>query len=615
MEQYDELKQNLAKGWNTWNTRSVLSHVLLPEGLALNLCFKEYEDGNYLKEALIGRKEESEEKIHPIAHSYNGSYTELRLVWNKINVIVQSAVHEGELVLLVTPLTTQKRTAVLVLESGILWNKSGYVYKGDDHICGVFSDRSIKVFSTKEECGEVNVPTQTPYIAMIMEEEIGISTGVKRGLNEIKEIIAAQKEEHESNKAKYGKFSEDYNIIQTCMAWDTIYEPSKKRIVSPVSRIWNQWHGGYVLFCWDTYFAAYMSSIDNKELAYANAIEITREITTEGFIPNFANGVGIKSRDRSQPPVGSLVVKELYRRYRDLWLLEELFDDLYKWNTWFLKNRTTEKEMMAWGSNPYEPVQGNSWESEGVNKKFGAKLESGLDNSPMYDNIPFDEKTHLMELADVGLISLYIMDCDALADIADTLGKDHESKELRDRSKTFAKGLSKLWSLEKGIYLNWRTDTKEFSTSLSPTNFYPLLTSTVGEAQAKRMIKEHFYNPQEFWGDWIIPSIAKNNPSYVEQNYWRGRIWAPMNFLVYLGLRNYNLPEARKDLVNKSRELIMKEWMEHGHIHENYNGITGEGCDKSNSDGFYHWGALLSLMSLMEEGYIEGIENPLGNNR
>jgi hypothetical protein len=54
MTPYDELKQRLAHGWNTWNTRSVLSHVLLPSGFALNLCLKEYADGQYLKEALIG---------------------------------------------------------------------------------------------------------------------------------------------------------------------------------------------------------------------------------------------------------------------------------------------------------------------------------------------------------------------------------------------------------------------------------------------------------------------------------------------------------------------------------------------------------------------------------
>ena len=33
-EEYQEIRERLAQGWNTWNTRSVLSHVLLPEGSA-----------------------------------------------------------------------------------------------------------------------------------------------------------------------------------------------------------------------------------------------------------------------------------------------------------------------------------------------------------------------------------------------------------------------------------------------------------------------------------------------------------------------------------------------------------------------------------------------------
>lgn len=34
----------------------------------------------------------------------------------------------------------------------------------------------------------------------------------------------------------------------------------------------------------------------------------------------------------------------------------------------------------------------------------------------------------------------------------------------------------------------------------------------------------------------------------------------------------------------------------HNH-QENYNSATGEGCDVSNSNPFYHWGALVSTNS------------------
>jgi glycogen debranching enzyme len=72
------------------------------------------------------------------------------------------------------------------------------------------------------------------------------------------------------------------------------------------------------------------------------------------------------------------------------------------------------------------------------------------------------------------------------------------------------------------------------------------------------MVTEHLTNPDEFWGRWVLPSIARNDPAYPDQNYWRGRIWAPMNFLVYLGLRNYDVPEVQAELAAKSRRLLLK---------------------------------------------------------
>ena len=37
-------------------------------------------------------------------------------------------------------------------------------------------------------------------------------------------------------------------------------------------------------------------------------------------------------------------------------------------------------------------------------------------------------------------------------------------------------------------------------------------------------------------------------------------------------------------------------------MHENFNGITGDGDFGSWSDPFYHWGALSGFISFMEDG-------------
>jgi hypothetical protein len=74
-----------------------------------------------------------------------------------------------------------------------------------------------------------------------------------------------------------------------------------------------------------------------------------------------------------------------------------------------------------------------------------------------------------------------------------------------------------------------------------------------------------------------------------------------MNYLVYLGLRNYEQPAARQDLAAKSLNLFLKDWQANGHVHENYNAILGQGDDVGSSDRFYHWGALLGLIDYLEK--------------
>ena len=59
---------------------------------------------------------------------------------------------------------------------------------------------------------------------------------------------------------------------------------------------------------------------------------------------------------------------------------------------------------------------------------------------------------------------------------------------------------------------------------------------------------------------------------------------------VYLALLNYAQLTARKQLAERSFALFNQDWKQHGHVHENYNAITGEGDDVGSSDRFYHWG-------------------------
>jgi hypothetical protein len=612
---YAAVQQRLSRGWNTWDTNSMMTEVLLPEGLAIHAGMKnntgEFGD-RFLRDAFVGQFDRASAKVTPGPHSWDGSYTSLDIEWAGHKWKIETAHVDSDEVILATSEKTDHEPALqpsIVFWVDFLWNHRGTAKRGQDAIETVGETGDFSIYCTCEAsrpagslpnaAGQASpihdLPIGGPYFAATFTSPVGISTGRRRTVAEIDSAIAAQRAAYEKSITAAGNQGPIIDAIETTLGWDTIYDPSIKRVISPVSRSWSVGWGGWVLFDWDTFFASTLASIGDKDLAYANSMEILNEETPQGLVPNYARD-GFKSYDRSEPPVGAITVLGLYDKFHDRWFLADTFEPLLRWNRWWSEHRDMDG-YLVWGSNddtkPQNPDDGGS------GTRAGAILESGLDNSPMYDSVTYNHQTHQLEFADVGLMGMYVADCDALAKIADVLGKAAEAKELREREARYKAKLQTMWDPKSGMFLNIDLHTHQPSPRLSPTNFYPLLAGAATPEQAQTMIARHLRNPDEFWGQWIIPGIARNDPAYKDQEYWRGRIWGPMNYLVYLGLRKYDQAAAR-DVAQKSYELFLKEWTENRHVHENYNANTGSGDDVTSSDRFYHWGALL--------GYIEYLE-------
>ncbi len=600
-QRYRELQKQLSQGWNTWDTRSVLTHVLLPYGAAvdLNLIDADHKRADTFR---IG----GYPQLSPGTRTYDGSYTDISVEWNGHKFRVQTAAEGWKNIILVTPLEGSRKGGQLVVVPKSLWLRANNIEVDGNRFTMQPGDSNQRITGEvngdfrKQEKNEIYLSTDNPVV-IACNQPMTVAEATRFMQQKAEAFVTA-------NRQKYGENYELYNAMQNVLAWDNIYDPTIRKVITPVSRSWNvRWSsnpqfGGFVLFCWDTYFASMMFAVDNKELAYANAVEITNALTENGFIPNFYADNDYKSRDRSQPPVGSFALWNLYKQYQDKWLLELLYDKLLTWNRWWDKNRQADG-LLCWGSSPFEKVTYRNYES-GINGLYAASLESGLDNSPMYDGVPYDRDRHLMQLNDVGLSSLYVMDCNYLQQIARELGHTADARELAARSARYAKNLQGLWDEEQGMFYNRHTDTGKLNPRTSPTNFYPLLAGVPNRKQAGRMMNEHLLNPAEFGGEWMIPATPRNDPAFKDNIYWRGRIWAPLNFLVYAGLYKYDLPQARKEVATKSKALLLKSWLADRYVFENYNSVTGVGDDTPRSDHFYHWGALLSFIGLIEDGYF-----------
>lgn len=594
-----EIYDKLAKGWNTWDVNSVTAHVHLPSKLRLNLAFIVPHLTGYSGNSLWENVKSFGE------HAVDGSYTEVFIRYLGGVYKIETSAVETELLIKLTPIKSRYNNYVL-LEVGSIWGGKVILHSVGDKILAS-SERENFVIDTLSEKVELDWnPSNFATIACSVDHEAYFTVNSSKTKDEVDVALRAAREKWlKSTISADGNLREGLEAMRRSLLWNTIYDSRHKRVITPVSRNWcrnkGAGFGDYVIFGWDTFFAALQFGLVDKDLAYANMFAILEEITPEGMVPNFgcANG---GSRDRSEPQVGSLCAWKLYLQFKDKWFIEECFDRLLTWNRWRFRERDFNGDgLLELGSLPWDAaLEEEYWRNDSpVGGKLGASLESGIDNSPMWDRVKFNEEKHCHELSFVGLNAEMIFDCECLEKMAALLGRDAERKELEERRLRLSELINEeLWDETRGFYMNkhW---SGEFDPCLSLTGFYPITAGIVSDEKLNQMLSEHLLNEKEFWGDYVIPNVSRNDPSFEEQEYWRGRIWAPTNFIVGEGILRSEQMIVWEELVKKGLNLFMKCWKERGVVGENYNAITGEAAEPGKaSDRFYHWGALLVYMAV-----------------
>lgn len=125
--------------------------------------------------------------------------------------------------------------------------------------------------------------------------------------------FSAQQAQMKTNQ-KYGHLNVTFDAMQTIVNWNTIFDP-REYVCTVFSRKWAFGSDvNYAIADWDCYFASYEAILIDKDKSFVTAIQVTRSLEERGFVPNYASGI-IKSRDRSEPPIGSFVVREIYKNF------------------------------------------------------------------------------------------------------------------------------------------------------------------------------------------------------------------------------------------------------------------------------------------------------------
>jgi len=555
--------------------------------------------------------------VRPGLHSYNGSYSQMSLVpFVGLNITVEtghSLDDTGDCVIKIS----HNITANVSQFSIITYPRAYWHAKANITIDPASSTVALNTmlgtvhgfFSVPTELGPnkkgiaFNLTNSHPNIGITLSLK-----GIPRKLTQIFSILAQRRQDCERSISSWGNLSEAYDAILTSIAWNVNFDP-RISVITPVSRTFQPGEE-ILLFDWDIYFLALMSSLDNKDLAYTNLIAVTQTRSVYGFVPN-KRTQGSSTNDRSEPYVGAQVTLKIYQKYKDDWLVELLFPALFTWNQWVWKRRQyPPHSLIVLGSDTAQPPEETG---HNIGSRGDAILESGMDNSPMYDKAGYDKNAHRVLLYDVGMTSLFLAESQALVELARVINKTEVIPTLQIQYNATSQALETyLWNEDAGIYANWYIDKKIFSPKYSPTSFYPMLIGLPSIDKVLRMLKDHLTNESGFCVSdtcpFAIPATPRDDPNFFDNHYWRGRIWGPLNLLVYLSLADGkyvdqpDVAHARKRLCQQAMNTLLPEFRKLRHVHENYNATTAQGGDVSSSNPLYHWGALNAFISFLEAG-------------
>lgn len=412
--------------------------------------------------------------------------------------------------------------------------------------------------------------------------------------------------------------------ITNNLFWMTLYQAGKHRLYTPAGRRWifPRPEGGrdhWTIFEWDSFFNALELSVESFKHARDVLVSVLETQYPNGNIPNWRGRFG-GTPDRSQPPVGSYVVLKYFLKSGDTDLLRFAYPILKKWHAFWTAPRWDGQPrrdgnsdgLLEWGSDEAlvaEKVP--SWEMN-VPGKQRAMWESGQDDLPNWDAASFSEVTGTLTMNCLDLNSLYALDAWCLSQMANILGEPRERREYLAEYEQIKNLVNdQLWDEKEGFYFDRHWDGR-FSKRWAASNFFPLLARIPDQRQAMRMIR-HLLDDKKYWGDYVIPTISRDDPAFEDQQYWRGTAWPPTNYMVYQGLKAYGFDAVAAEFAKKSAALFLRTWDNFQLCPENFDSRSGEGGGRR----YQSWGPLFALIALEEyldftpwEGFRFGMINP-----
>jgi hypothetical protein len=470
--------------------------------------------------------------------------------------------------------------------------------------------------------GEGDSAYSVGFVAMIGDDFGAMQAESNNLLQRLSAGILDQEEKkYENSRVKSGgALGESLGILSRMLNWSRVYLPEKQLEYAALGRR-NDRDTRNAPLGWDSFFNAVVSSLVGDGSAQANVRLLLEGLSPDGraplrrYLQTPRRGEAIATAGRSMPPIGALCVWKVYLVTRDLELLASAYPRLRQWNEWWFADRGDGQPwrdgngdgLLEWGFDAeLEQGQLGARTMSNAAKQLQAFSESGLEERPQWlnsatgsdqpgaqpsssvkegDEARFNDKTHTLEYSTVGLNALYALDTEMMMMMANELGLSNEAGKWRARYDQIKKNVNeKLWSEEDGLYLNRHWDGR-FSRRLSPENFYPLAAGLADEEKVKRMMTT-LLDPKKFWGDYPLPSISRDDSAFSGNTPGHGDVWAPMNYLIYLGLKRHDYHKEAAELSRKSLAIERPILETSGKSYDRFSSVDGRPViERSDEDG------------------------------